>query len=220
MPFVNSVPCSPERNIYGGRDGTITSNCVSCTASGAVCLINHSHSSVTSELAQQFAYRVRGVPGASSYEMGLHLTEQLKNTAEFVHAQVGRRAIWSPEKMPLQAAVNWMSLFSVGTVFVVAARGYVAGCPVENFHMLNAINNGNENIAYIDFQSNRQQLTGNTFTSFPGHAGPATSNMPFISVTTQQHATSSHQMHATHQPGTFNPTTVRLTILAFPKHDR
>lgn len=120
----------------------------------------------------------------------------------------------APPDLSLEAATNWMLSQPKGTVFTVYVAGTVDG--EEAYHFLNAAHT--DNIIYIDFQTNRgPRVTGrgHEYEPYPGHLGPATSDAPFVGIITQQYASSTSDMHAQVQEGSFAKETARLTIAAF-----
>ncbi|MRT15257.1 hypothetical protein GJV07_23750 [Enterobacteriaceae bacterium RIT711] len=213
MPFVNSIPSSPERpNIISDL------NCTSCVAAGAVCLIKYSHNATTSGLASQYA-RENGV-SENSITMGHNAEIQLENIRKFVEKETGYESMVSKWNMDYRAATIWMQSFPIGTVFVVFVDGVL---PDHNIkfanHALNAIKT--KNIVYLDFQTNRNERTARNrqMTPYLGHTGPSTSEIPFVGVLSQTVATSSQCLQKNIQPSTFDINSVKMKIVAFKRRN-
>lgn len=169
----------------------------------------------TSLDASHFAYELHGENSTMpAYRMGDTPQEQLRNIVSYVTSRSGCDSVEAPADLSLEAATNWMLSQPKGTIFTVYVAGTVDG--KETYHFLNAVHM--DNIMYIDFQTNRgPRVTGrgHEYEPYLGHLGPATSDNPFVGIITQQYASSTNDMHAQVQEGSFDKETARLTIAAF-----
>ena len=218
MPFVNAISGSPG---YLHSELSET-NCASCSAAGAVCLLRVKLAAVTSASAAAFA---RSVGVGKPYQMGGDVQEQFDHIMAYVLSEVpGVVVTLSPPDMSLQVASAWMEGHTFGTTFVVYAEGNVTTMDGSrmHYHFLNAHHGGR--VAYVDFQSNRKPRTtgrGVVGLAYVGSDGPATSDFPFVAVLTQEEEGAvgrggrAGRLHAVHQRGSFDPATVQLRIASF-----
>jgi len=212
--FVNSIQSSPNR-----PQAASTENCASCSAAGGVCLLTTTMHAATSADAAEFARGLRGEDKIlPDFRMGDSVEEQLRNITAFVTTRTDAVAIEAPVDLSLPAAREWMLSQPVGTAFVAFVEGSVDG--KESFHFLNASRTDADNIIFVDFQSNRPPRTtgrGAQYAPYLGNQGPATSEAPFVGIITQQTASSTHELHAPVQLGSFERETVKLTVIGFVK---
>lgn len=211
------------------------SNCVFCSAAGAVNLCNGT-ATYTSENA---ASSTGSLQNAMSSATG---KGQAARVIEFVEANTNRKATNLVEtEIPLSEALEKMKSMPDKTVFVIHVSGKVHDDEGSKSHWLNALrvtSSAEAGLRFFDFQTNRElpkALKGamHTDPSWVGARNPSSSTAPFIGIVEQGDLSSDKQraimtgktpdptahrsMHRAVQRGTFvTKEATAVKVLAFP----
>jgi len=216
--FVNTA--APEiKGRLSITSGPGVTNCVMCTAAGAVNLAIHTQLT-TRDIAGLVPSMKRTAADGYSVDM------QAADLTAFVCEKTGRgsqqlgkmakafeRADDSTNEKPYPEAAHWMQAFADGTVYAVYVSGFLSGGNHSKSHWLNAIKAGGT-IRFFDFQANRAlQALGQAAT---GGQNPASARVPILGITSQTEGGSSWDMHSDQQAGAFDTGRTKSLVIAFP----